>query len=68
MACLKNTPDADIPEMLGQLTNAEADQLLQLVYLGLAQAQAPLSNLMFKWHEQAISVFGLGAIMRTLTS
>lgn len=67
VTCLKNTPDTDIPGILGQLTVAEADHLLQLIYLGLAQAQAPLSNLMFRWHEQVTSVFGLGAIVRTLT-
>lgn len=67
VACLKNTPEADIPDILCQLTDAEADHLLQLIYLGLAQAQAPLSNLMFRWHAQVTSVFGLGAIVRTLT-
>ncbi|KAL3161336.1 Actin- protein 2/3 complex subunit 5 [Trebouxia sp. C0010 RCD-2024] len=67
VTCLKSTTDTDIPGILRQLTDTEADHLLQLIYLGLAQAQAPLSNLMFRWHEQVTSAFGLGAIVRTFT-
>lgn len=67
MVCLKSIHESQIADNLRQLTTVEADQLLQLVYQGLAQAQAPMSSLMFRWHEQIVSLFGLGSVMRTLT-
>ena len=65
--CLKSSPESQIAELVAQLSSSEADHLLQLVYLGLAQAQAPISTVMLKWHEHIVCVCGLGAIMRILT-
>lgn len=68
LTCLKSVSESQIQQVLSQLTTTEADQLMQLVYSGLAQGQASVSHVMFRWHEHVVSAFGAGCIMRTLTS
>ena len=67
MTCLKAVSEAQIPSVLTHLTVTDADQLMQMVYFGLAQEQASISHVMLKWHEHVTSSFGAGCILRTLT-
>ncbi len=67
MTCLKAVSETQISSVLTHLTVTDADQLMQIIYFGLAQEQASISHVMLKWHEQVTSCFGAGCILRTLT-
>ena len=68
LTCLKTISEAQVPEVLGQLSVSEGDQLMHLIYAGLAQGQAPMSSLLLRWHEHTAARLGPGCILRTLTS
>ena len=68
LACLKTINEAQMLGVLGQLSVSEGDQLMYLIYAGLAQGQAPVSSVLLRWHEHAAATFGPGCILRTLTS
>ena len=67
MTCLKAVSETQISSVLAHLTVTDADQLMQIIYFGLAQEQASISHVMLKWHEHVTSCFGAGCILRTLT-
>ena len=68
LACLKNINEAQLPEVLSQLTVSEGDRFMRLIYAGLAQGQAPMSSVMLRWHEHIAGKFGPGCILRALTT
>ena len=68
LTSFKGVSEPQIPRVLDQITATEADQLMQLIYAGLGQGQASVSQIMLRWHDHTTAAFGVGCILRTLTS
>ncbi|MEQ2310906.1 Actin- protein 2/3 complex subunit 5-C [Ameca splendens] len=65
---LSSFKSSDIEKAVGSLDKAGVDLLMKYIYRGFEKPSDNSSAVLLQWHEKALAVGGVGAIVRVLTA